>query len=288
MLGQSLKRIKPARLIAAAVVMLAAADLIITRRVLKTSTGLPAMEQSMEASNNSIEELRTMAELQSRDMKKYRDALKGMAKSKKAVYDTGLSLQEEKRLLEKQLEIMTTYLEVDENTGKIYLMRGDHALKDYPFSYVPLKSIGPEAGPASPALRIVSKERFAQPERGRVEQADGEITWNPPQVGKDARSSALGEYVIFTDSRFILHAPPKKNAEHELFPHLCAGITLYTAKKLYANTFIGTKILYKPAAPKAEAGSEVKPAPKPAVPTAGKKHPSRKSGTVGVKKGKNA
>lgn len=276
--GQSLKRIKPAHLLAAAVAILAVVDFALTRRVLKTSAGLPAREQAMENSNNAIEELRTMAELKSLDIKKYRDALQNMAKSKKAIYDAGLSLQEEKRLLEKQLEIMTTYLEVDENTGKIRLMRGDHALKDYPFAYVPLKALGKEAKGMPPSLRVVSKERFSQPERGKVEETGGSLTWNPPQVGKDVRSNALGEYVIFTDSRLILHAPPKKNEEHELFPHLCAGITYYSAKKLYERTFIGTKILYKPAVLKTEVKTEAKPSPKPAGgPPAGKKNSSRKA-----------
>ncbi|HNW43527.1 MAG TPA: hypothetical protein PKI19_03425 [Elusimicrobiales bacterium] len=202
------------------------------------------LEAAVPGSAAALEELRVLRDLKLNDAANYKTALKELARSKRAVYDTGASLQEEKRLLEKQLEIMTTYLEIKEETGKISLMRGDHSLNDYPFSYAPLKIFGADAGAMPGTARIISKERYAQPQRGKVEEVNGKISWEPPQTGTDPRSGALGQFVLFTDGPLILHGPAPKKALHDAFPHACAGVTAYTAQKLFDNTFIGTKILY--------------------------------------------
>jgi hypothetical protein len=203
------------------------------------------LEAAVDGSEAALDELRDLREIKLKEVRNYKEALKNQARSKKSVYEGGAALQEEKRLLEKQLEIITTYIEIKEETGKISLMRGDHALKDYPFSYSPLKVFGPAAQEMPALTRIISKERFANPERGKVQEIDGKISWEPPQVGKDARSGGLGEYVIFTDSPLIIHGPPPKKELHNAYPHICAGLTAYAAKGLFDNTFIGTKILYE-------------------------------------------
>lgn len=203
------------------------------------------LEEGVAASGAALEELRALRELKFKDVSDYKKALRNRALSKKSVYEASAALQEEKRLLEKQLEIITTYLEIKEETGKICLMRGDHVIKDYPFSYSPLKIFGPAAQNMPSGARIVSKERFAHPERGKVQEVDGKIVWEPPQAGKDARSGGLGEYVIFTDSPLVIHGPPPNKELHDAFPHICAGVTAYSAKRLFENTYIGTKILYE-------------------------------------------
>ncbi len=205
------------------------------------------LEAAKEAAAPALEELRALKELRRKDIAGYKEALRAMSGSKKKAYDSGAALLEEKRLLEKQLEIMTTWLEVEETTAKIQLMRGDHSLKDLPFSYSPLKAFGGEARKMPSPARVVSKERFAQPSRGKVERTNGNINWEPPQVGKDPRSGGLGEYVLFTDGPLVIHGPPLKNELHEVWPHLCAGVTLYTARRLFDSVFVGTKIIHKPA-----------------------------------------
>ena len=203
------------------------------------------MEEALAASVSALDDLRGMRELKHSEVDNYKAALKSQALSKKAVYEAGEALQEEKRLLEKQLEIITTYLEIDEAAGKLRLMLGAHALNDYPFSYAPLKIFGDPAQKLPQTSRVVSKERYANPERGKVQEVNGKITWDPPQVGKDPRSGGLGEYVLFTDGPLIIHGPPPRQDLHEAYPHICAGVTAYTAKRLYENTFVGTKIIYK-------------------------------------------
>lgn len=224
----------------------------------KIQAGTRRLEAAAEAAAPALEELRSLKELRLKDIAGYKEALRTLSGSKKKAFDTGAALQEEKRLLEKQLEIMTTYLEVDEEAGKIRLMRGDQALKDLPFSWFPLRALGGEARKMPSPSRVVSKERFAQPSRGKVEQRDGKINWEPPQVGKDPRSGGLGEYALFTDGPLVLHGPPLKKELHEAFPHLCAGPTLYTARRLFESVFVGTKIIYK-AGPPARPAAEKKP-----------------------------
>ncbi len=99
------------------------------------------------------------------------------------------------------------------------------------------------------AAAIMSKERFAHPERPRSEQVGGQLQWEPPQVGTSVRANALGEYVMFTREGLVLHGPPLRAAEHEAYPHLCLSLPAATAARLYAKSFVGTKIALLPASP---------------------------------------
>ena len=109
-------------------------------------------------------------------------------------------------------------------------------------SYIPLRSFGGAPGTLPATVRIISKERFAHPERGKSEEVNGTLQWVPPQVGTSVRSNALGEFVIFTNSALILHGPPLDAETHEKFPHICLGLDQEAARRLYRGSFIGTKI----------------------------------------------
>jgi hypothetical protein len=151
-------------------------------------------------------------------------------------------LQEERRLLEKQLEIITTTLLINPALQRIFLLRADQPLQSYLLSYIPLRAFGgaPESLPST--VRIISKERFAHPERGKSEEINGTLQWTPPQVGTSVRSNALGEFVMFTNSPLIIHGPPLNEEDHEKFPHICLGLDREAARKLYRASFIGTHI----------------------------------------------
>jgi hypothetical protein len=60
------------------------------------------------------------------------------------------------------------------------------------------------------------------------------------------RANALGEFVMFTKGSLILHGAPKKAAEHMAFPHYCVGLTLAVARRLYSQSFMGTRIKIVP------------------------------------------
>jgi len=189
-------------------------------------------------------DLQSLRDLRARDVARLKAGLTGLASSRRALYETGLALQEEKRLLEKQWEIMTTYLLIDLPERKIQLMRGDQSLKSFALSYSSA-ALGGISQPLPQTLWIVSKERFAHPERGVSEQKDGKLQYEPPQVGTSIRANALGEFVMFFTGGLILHGPAKRLADHTAFPHHCAGLSLGAAKKLYQATFIGTKLVFK-------------------------------------------
>jgi hypothetical protein len=203
---------------------------------------------TLEESSEALSENQGLRDERLRDVAKFKDELGKLTQSRRSLYEGGLQLQEEKRLLDKQLEVMTTYLLVDEEEHKISLMRGEQALETYPFSPIDPRAEGGEVRMLPPLTTIVSKERFAHPERGKSEQGpDGQLQWEPPQVGTSVRANALGEYVLFTKGPLILHGPPKKEEEHGAFPHWCLGLSLKVARRLYQQTFIGTKILVKAA-----------------------------------------
>jgi hypothetical protein len=139
---------------------------------------------------------------------------------------------------------MTTYLLIDLPERKIHLMRGDQSLKSFALSYSSA-ALGGISQQLPQTLWIVSKERFAHTERGVSEQKDGKLQYEPPQVGTSVRANALGEFVMFFTGGLILHGPAKRLADHKAFPHYCAGLSLGAAKKLYLETFIGTKLVFK-------------------------------------------
>src|SRR5262245_8398513 len=69
--------------------------------------------------------------LKNTDLDQIKAGLSGHALSQKTLMESGLSLQEERRLLEKQLEIMTTTLFVNPSLQRIFLLRADQPLQSY-------------------------------------------------------------------------------------------------------------------------------------------------------------
>ena len=213
----------------------------------------PALDDALQEAS----EAGSLSELKARDLARFKAGLSKLTQSRRTIYEAGLQLQEDKRLLEKQWEIMTTYLMVDPEARKIHLMRGEQSLESYPIAYAPAQAFGGETKPPPGLVQITSKERFAHPERGKYEEVDGQLQWEPPQVGTSARSNSLGEFVMFTRSSLILHGPPKKVEDHKAFAHYCLGLSAAVAHRLYAHSFIGTKIIIK--TPKPLEGSAAAP-----------------------------
>ncbi len=174
-----------------------------------------------------------------------------LSRSRRALFEGGLALSEEKRLLEKQWQIMTTWILIDEAEDRAQIMRGDHIDQILPLKGARERFVGAPPRPLVSKAVIVSKELYAHPERGKSDEVDGRLDWEPPQVGTSARARALGEDVLFTREGLIVHGPPLDKKEHEAYAHLCLTLPAATARKLYASAFIGTTIIVKsgPAAP---------------------------------------
>src|SRR6185437_13938280 len=213
------------------------------QRIGQERAWIAGLVRNLETLDAARERAVVLRDLKKTDVESFKAGFSGRALSNQTLYESGLSLQEERRLLDKQLEIMTTYLIVNPALQRVFIMRGDQPLQSFLISYIPLKIFGAETAVLPRVVRITSKERFAHPERGRSEMVNGKLQWTPPQVGTSVRSNALGEFVIFTNSRLILHGPPLNPADHEKFPHICLGLDRAAAQKLYRSSFIGTKII---------------------------------------------
>lgn len=198
--------------------------------------------QAHVAMDGALMHEESLDSLKRSDAAQFKLGLSGTAKSQKDLFESGLSLQEEHRLLEKQLEIMTTRLAVNPGLQRVFVLRDGQPLQSYPLGYYPLRAYGGVAPTLPQVTRIVSKERFAHPERGKAEMANGQLQWTPPQVGTSVRARALGEFVMFTTSKLILHGPPISEEAHAQFPHICLGLSADTARRLYRASFIGTHI----------------------------------------------
>src|SRR5690242_1977797 len=73
-------------------------------------TTLMELKKQYELASTSINRYHDLMELKEADVSKFKSGMSNTAQAKKMLFERGLSLQEEKRLLEKQWEIITTYL----------------------------------------------------------------------------------------------------------------------------------------------------------------------------------
>jgi hypothetical protein len=244
------KKAHPVAVCAAGVLVLVAMNMgrqRLREQVVERRAALALLSPRLESTADALAEASSYRDMKLKDLERFRAELSKLADSRRALFEGGLQLQEERRLLEKQWEIVSTYLLVDQDNKRVSLMRGDQALESYPFTYDPPESFGGEARPVPKEAVIISKERFAHPERPKSEEVAGQLQWEPPQVGTSVRANALGEFVVFTRGPLILHGPQKKEDEHKAFAHVCLGLSKVTAQKLYQNTFIGTRVVIKPA-----------------------------------------
>jgi hypothetical protein len=190
-----------------------------------------------------LAERQALNDLVVRDFARAKASAATLSRSRKALFEGGLALSEEKRLLEKQLEIMSLWIRFDEEAGKIHLMRGDQIAESLLLAGAMPRVVGGETRAMPKSATILTKERFANTERPKSDQVGGQLQWEPPQVGTSVRARALGEFVLFTKEGLVIHGPPLKAAEHEAYPHLCLSLPLTVARRLYTQSFVGTKIL---------------------------------------------
>lgn len=205
-----------------------------------------AASVALDDLEQEIAERQALRDVVARDLDQAKKNAAGLSRSRRALFESGLALSEEKRLLEKQWEIMTTYLLVDVSHDRVQIMRGEQAYETWPLSGAKPRAAGGDKRAVPWLATIVSKERYAHPERGKSDVVAGRLDWEPPQVGASARASALGESVMFTKEGLVLHGPPLKESEHESYPHLCLTLPAATARRLYARSFIGTRVLIAP------------------------------------------
>lgn len=217
----------------------------VTARARRAAGDGDAALVALDDLDQEIAERQALRDLVARDLAAAKKNATSLSASRRALFEGGLALSEEKRLLEKQYEIMTTYLLVDQANDRVQIMRGDQAFETLPLKGSEARAVGGEKKPLPRIATIVSKERFAHAERGKSEVTAGRLDWEPPQVGTSARARALGEHVLFTREGLVIHGPPLDKAEHEAYPHLCLTLPAAVARRLYDRSFIGTRVMIK-------------------------------------------
>ncbi len=240
------RRVGPLGLLAAGAALLAGPWLLgrwVSGRASLAADERAALAVAREDMELDLAERQALRDLASRGFARAKESAATLSKARRAAFEGGLAASEEKRLLEKQWEIMSLWLNVDEAAGKVHLTRGDQVQESLPLGGAAPRSVGGETRPLPRAATISSKERFAAPERPKSEQSGGQLLWEPPQVGTSVRASALGEFVLFTKEGLVIHGPSLKEAEHEAFPHLCLSLPTPVARRLYSLAFIGTKVV---------------------------------------------
>lgn len=209
-----------------------------------------AARESVAAALSDLElelaERGALRDLVAADLKRAKETAAGLTRSRRALFEGGLRVSEETRLLQKQWEIMSTWLSLDQAAGRLHVMNGEQSALSVDIGGASPRAVGGEARPLPARAVIVSKERFAHPERPPADASAGLLNWEPPQVGTSVRANALGEFVLFTREGLIVHGPPKKEPEHESYPHLCLSLPAPAARRVFAASFIGTRILLRP------------------------------------------
>lgn len=228
-------------------IFLTAADVYLEKEAGDLNAKLSELRRTEEALNSALETAEQLNALKRRDVENIKAAMVGLARRQKRYYEGSLALGEERRQLEKQLELLTTRLQVDP-IGRIRVMKGEQAVKEYAAGKLAcwdgLSGNGTLKAPKN--AFITSKEFHAHPERGKVELQDGRLFWTPPQVGSVERTSALGQYVVFTNTPLILHLPSKDRKSHESYRHCCLPLAADSARKIYGSVFIGARIYVEP------------------------------------------
>lgn len=214
----------------------------VQRRALLAADERVVLAVAREDLELDLAERQALWDLVSKDFARAKASAASLSLSRRALFEGGLAASEERRLLEKQWEIMTYWIRLDEEADKAHLMHGDQIGESLTLADARARVIRGETRTMPTNATIISKERFASPERPKSEQVGGQLQWEPPQVGTSVRASALGEFVMFTKEGLIVHGPPLKKAEHEAFPHLCLSLPLPVARRLYQQSFVGTKI----------------------------------------------
>lgn len=240
------RRVAPPWLLVIGVAVLAALWLIgrwVETRAKSSEVEIVALSAAREELELDLGERQALHDLISRDFERAKLSAASLTRSRKALFEGGLALSEEKRLLEKQYEIMSLWLRLDPEADKIHLVRGDQIAESLLLAGARPRAVGGEARPMPRSATILTRERFASPERPKSEQVGGQLQWEPPQVGASVRANALGEFVLFTREGLVIHGPPLKAAEHEAYPHLCLSLPLPVARRLYTQSFVGTRIL---------------------------------------------
>ncbi|HVA66264.1 MAG TPA: L,D-transpeptidase [Elusimicrobiota bacterium] len=241
----TMEKKRPSLIILAALILLAALNALrvkLKSAALASRRQAAALAQNLDGAQDALADVESLRDLKKDELSRAKRVILSLTRSRQALYESGLELQEEDRILQKQWDMLSTYLQVDLGSGRISVMRSGQALESYPVRDSPPRAFGGEDKPLPRIVRIVSKERYAAPARGKSEEVNGHLEWQPPEVGTSARASALGEFVMFTDSPLILHGPPKSTAAHAAYPHDCLGLSWPVARRLYRGSFIGEKI----------------------------------------------
>jgi hypothetical protein len=176
-----------------------------------------------------------------------KSAMTDLARAKKAYYEAGLALNEEKRQLEKQAELLSMHFKTDP-AGGFRVMKGDQAIKDYKTKELSCwQGESAEVALKVPKTALVTAKEFhAHPQRGKVDLQNGRLLWTPPQTGLVERTAALGKYVIFTNTPLIIHLPSADRRSHEAYRHCCLPLEPAGAKKVYDSVFVGARIAVEP------------------------------------------
>ncbi len=244
------RRVPWPALLAAGVLVLLGLRALETRLRARTAAAAPGLAADAAAQDDldvEIAERRSLKNLVAANLDRAKRDAASLSRSRRVLFEGGLALSEEKRLLEKQWEIMTTWVLIDPAADRVQVMHGDQIDQILPLKGARERAVGGERRALPAKAVIVSKERYAHPERGKSEESDGRLDWDPPQVGTSSRARALGQYVLFTREGLIIHGPPLDKKEHEAYPHLCLTLPLAVARQVYARTFIGTTVVFKPA-----------------------------------------
>jgi|GEM_PF-2087009 len=210
-----------------------------------TGPALASAGAAHEDLDVELAERQSMRDLVATNLERAKSNAAKLSRSRRVLFEGGLALAEEKRLLEKQWQIISTYVLVDPAVDRVQIMHGEAIDESLPLKGARPRAVGGDKRAPPMRATIISKERYAHTERGKSEQVEGRLDWEPPQVGTSARARALGEDVLFTREGLVIHGPPLDKKEHEAYPHLCLTLPLSTARKLYAQTFIGTTVVIK-------------------------------------------
>src|SRR5437016_1353376 len=95
------------------VVSLHAAGTRLNAEAARARTAAASLDAAASGVEEALDGARVLRDLKARDLASFKAGLARLTGSRRALYEAGLELQDEKRQLEKLWEVLTTYLLVD-------------------------------------------------------------------------------------------------------------------------------------------------------------------------------
>ncbi|MDD5687612.1 MAG: L,D-transpeptidase [Elusimicrobia bacterium] len=169
------------------------------------------------------------------------DMIPSLENEKKSLMEQYKALFKENRLLNGQLNILTTKIIFDTTSNRLKLVKRGKIVSDIPV-YKKFVQDFLKSEIDKKILKVLAKEKMPTPIRPVWTFED--ITVEIPAENSPERlmTGALGNYAIYFTDFLIIHDKSKNYKYHDTINHVCIQLNTKAMKKFYDSIYVGNKL----------------------------------------------